>query len=68
MTARATKGEIEMACAALVSARTTRDLLKLVPRCPRTLIERADALAMDIEELADQLAERPVMIAKAVRQ
>jgi endonuclease III len=62
---KATKEEIEMACAALISARTTRDLLLKVRRCPRTFIERADALAMDIEELADQLAECPVVTRKA---
>lgn len=59
------KREIEMLCAALISARTTRDLLRSVRKSsPLLLIERADALAEDIEELADELAGRPVMMTK----
>lgn len=58
------KAEIEMLCAALISARTTRDLLRKTKTCPRTLIERVDALAEDIECLADQSAGRPVMATK----
>jgi hypothetical protein len=61
---KAEKEEIEMLCAALISARTTRDLLKKSPHCPRLFIERADALAEDIEELAEQMAEKPVTIGR----
>jgi hypothetical protein len=62
---KATKDEIEMLCAALISARTTRDLLKKSPHCPRPFVERADMLAEDIEELAEELAEKPVTTNRA---